>query len=165
MTSCHRYMLETQQFIGAEKMLISLLPDIDESSFEYAHISRDLLGIYERTGRSIRAVECAESEFRILEESGLKDNDVANAYSDMGYTLCSAFKASEALPYLDKAIEIAKSHPEPDCYAQFNLDRFLRNHGRANQQLKKFDDALADFKEAEDYQLKVHGEDSHYDGE
>lgn len=32
-------------------------------------------------------------------------------------------------------------------------------------QLKDFDGALDDFAKAEYYQAKVHGEDSHYDGE
>src|SRR5580700_2762375 len=94
-----RYMLEIQQFISAEKMLSSLLPEIDTTSIEYAHINRDLMGIFERTGRSNRAVECAEIEIGILTEHGVpQENDLANAYSDMGYSLCSAFRALEALP-------------------------------------------------------------------
>ena len=159
-------MLETQQFVAAEKMLSSLLSEYDTKSIEYAHINRDLMGIFERTGRSNRVVECAEIELDILKERGLsQENDLANAYNDMGYSLCSAFRALEALPYLDTAIAIAKEHPEPECYTRFNLDRFLRNHGRANQQIKQYDKALADFEEAEGYQVKLHDANSHYDGE
>jgi len=161
-----RYMLEIQHFISAEKSLSSLLPEVDIKSAGYAQINQDLMGIFERTGRSNRAVECAKVGFDIL--TGLDvppENDLANAYSDMGYSLCAAFRASGALPYLDKAIEMAKAHPEPECYTKFNIDRFLRNHGRANQQLRRFDKALADFEEANYFQAKLHGENSHYDGE
>ena len=159
-------MLEIQHFVSAEKTLSSLLPEVDTKSADYAHISRELMGIFERTGRRNRAVECAKIEFDILTELGTPPgNDLANAYSNMGYSLCSAFRASEALPYLDKAIVVAKTHPELECYTKFNIYRFLRNHGRANQQLRQFDKALADFEEAEYFQAKLHGEKSHYEGE
>ena len=79
--------------------------------------------------------------------------------------MCSAFRAEEALPFLNKAIDIAKSSPEPDWHLIFNVDRFLRNRGRVYQQLGQFNLALVDFEEAEVFQLKRHGEDSHYDGE
>ena len=124
------------------------------------------MGIYERTGRSYRAVECAKVEFDILvEHIGLDQNDLANAYSDMGYSLRSAFKPLDALFYLDKAVDIAKSHPHPKRYTNFNIDRFLRNRGRTKQQLMGFKEALEDFAGAEYYQSKIHGENSHYDGE
>jgi len=79
-----RYMIEIRHFVGAEKQLLSLLPDSDEGSLELAEISRDLMGIYERTGRSERAVASAQVEFGIFESHGLgQDNGTANAYSDM----------------------------------------------------------------------------------
>ncbi|KAM0421250.1 hypothetical protein ACHAPT_010972 [Fusarium lateritium] len=136
------YMLEIQHFTEAESLLLSLLPECEEESTEKVDLLRDLMGIYERTGRSTQAVKYAKKELDLLLRLGVnEDNDLANAHSDMGYSLCSAFQASEALPYLDKAIEIAKSHPESDRYTKFNIDRFLRNHGR------------------------MHGKNSHYDGE
>lgn len=159
-------MNETQQFIAAEKLLKDLLPDCNEKSLDYAHMNRILMGIYERTGRSYRAAECAKVEFDIFTEHFSPDqNDLANAYSDMGYSLCSAFKPSDALFYLNKAVDMAKSHPEPKRYTHFNIDRFLRNRGRTKQQLRRFKEALEDFAEAEYYQPKIHGDDSHYDGE
>lgn len=168
-------MNEIQHFVGAERQMLDLLLDSEEGSLEFARINGDLMGIYERTGRSNRAVHFAEVEFKIVESyAGSNENilanpdvanDVANAYSDMGYSLCSAFRGTEALPYLDRAIEIAKSFPDPECYEKFNIDRFLRNHGRVCQQLGLLDKALADFEEAESYQAKKHGKNSHYDGE
>lgn len=147
-------------------MLSSLLSEYDTKSVEYAHINRDLMGIFERTGRSNRAVECAKIELDILKEHSLSQkNDLANAYSDLGYSLCSAFRGLEALAYLDTAIAISKEYPEPERYTKFNIDRFLRNHGRANQLIKQYDKALADSEEAEGYQVKIHGTNSHYDGE
>lgn len=92
-------------------------------------------------------------------------NDVANAWSNMGYTRVSAFEASDGILYLDKAILMAKDVPEPKRYQQFNIDRFLRNRGRANAQLQRLDDAMRDYEEAEYYQEKIHGPSSHYDGE
>jgi hypothetical protein len=76
--------------------------------------------------------------------------------------MLSAYNAAEGLKYLDTAVAMAKAHPEPACYRECNIDRFLRNRGRCRQQ---FDKALRDFTEAEYFQAKIHGPDSHYDGE
>ncbi|KAI0867246.1 P-loop containing nucleoside triphosphate hydrolase protein [Hypoxylon argillaceum] len=160
-----RYMLELQQFISVEALIKSQLLDIDAASLEYASMNRILVGLFERTGRSIRALECAKIEFDIFVACDGPENDLANAYSDMGYSYCSAFKPQEALKYLDKAVDIALSHSKPDCYREFNVDRFLRNRGRAKAQLGAFGGALDDFTKAEYYQAKIHGEHSHYDGE
>lgn len=124
------------------------------------------MGIYERTGRSNKAVTEARTELEIFEKQEEADgNGLANVYSDVGYTLCSAFKANEALSYMDKAIEIANSFPDHDRHKKFNMDRFFRNHARIQQQLGNFPEALSDLAEAEKHQLKMHGAGSHYDGE
>lgn len=124
------------------------------------------MGWFERTGRSVRALECAKTEFDIfVSHKDTDKNDLANAYSDMGYSSCAAFKPQEALVYLDRAVEIARSHPEDECYQKFNIDRFLRNRGRTKAQLADYNGALDDFTQAECYQAKLHGKDSHYDGE
>lgn len=159
-------MIEIQHFLDAERSLLSLLENEENSSLFAAKLHRSLLGLYERTGRSIRAKTSASLEFEIIGK-GSQDagNDVANAWSNMGYTRVSAFEASDGVPYLDKAISMAKDVPEPRRCQQFNIDRFLRNRGRANAQLRRFEDALSDYQEAEDYQEKIHGPNSHYDGE
>lgn len=90
------------------------------------------------------------------------NNDVANAWSNMGYTRVSAFEASDGILYLDKAISMANDVPEPRRYQQFNIDRFLRNRGRTNAQLHRLEAAERDFQEAEHYQEKIHGPNSHY---
>lgn len=145
---------------------MDLIPEIEEGSIEYADNTQDLMGIYERTGRSNKAVTCAKTELEIFSKQENPDeNGLANVYSDVGYTLCSAFQAKEALFYLDKAINIAKGFPDPVRHKKFNLDRFLRNHARIQQQLGNFSEALSDLDEAETYQLKMHGKGSHYDGE
>ncbi|KAI1108245.1 P-loop containing nucleoside triphosphate hydrolase protein [Nemania sp. NC0429] len=160
------YMLEQQQFIGAETLMQNQLSNMDDSSLEYAHMNRMLMGLFERTGRSIKALKCAKLEFDIfVAHNGPEENDLANAYSDMGYSCCSAFKPQEALGYLDRAVDIALSHPEPECYRNFNIDRFLRNRGRTKAQLGDYDGSLNDFSRAEYYQGRIHGENSHYDGE
>lgn len=166
MRDLHRFLLEIQRYTGAEELLMDLIPEIEEGSIEYADNTQDLMGIYERTGRSNKAVACARKELEIfLKQEAPDENGLANVYSDVGYTLCSAFKAKEALFYLDKAIEIAKMFPEPVRHKRFNLDRFLRNHARIQQQLGNFADALNDLDEAEACQLKMHGKGSHYEGE
>lgn len=159
-------MIEIQHFSDAERSLLSLLENVEDDSEFAAKIHRSLLGIYERTGRSIRAKCSATVEFEIVERYFQNaDNDVANTWSNMGYTRVSAFEASDGLSYLDRAISTAKDIPEPVRYQQYNIDRFLRNRGRANQQLLRFEDALHDFEEADYYQEKIHGPRSHYDGE
>lgn len=159
-------MIEIQHFADAERSLLSLLENAESSSVFAAKLHRSLLGLYERTGRSIRAKNSASLEFDIVgKDSQSVSNDVANAWSNMGYTRISAFEASDGILYLDNAILMAKGIPEPRCYQQFNIDRFLRNRGRANAQLQRFEDALRDYQEAEYYQEKIHGPSSHYDGE
>ncbi|UKZ49079.1 hypothetical protein TrVGV298_003318 [Trichoderma virens] len=160
------YMIEIQHFSDAERSLLSLLETAGKDSAFTAKVHRSLLGLYERTGRSIRAKSSASLEFEIVgRHSQSVGNDVANAWSNMGYTRISAFEASDGVPYLDKAISMAKDVPEPMRCQQFNIDRFLRNRGRANEQMQRFEDALRDFDEAEYYQEKIHGPGSHYDGE
>ncbi|KAK3295120.1 P-loop containing nucleoside triphosphate hydrolase protein [Chaetomium fimeti] len=160
------YMVETEQFLQAETALLSILGDLDKGSLLAATIQRGLLGLYERTGRSVKACAAAEIEFEILEKHGVSEgNDAANAKSNVGYARTSALRAAEGLKYLDAAVAIARSYPEPECYEDFNIDRFLRNRGRCKMQLKQFDEALRDFDEAEYFQDKVHGPDSHYHGE
>ncbi|KAI1273566.1 hypothetical protein F5Y07DRAFT_402296 [Xylaria sp. FL0933] len=126
------YMLETQQFTGAEALIKSQLLDIDATSLECAHLNRILMGLYERTGRSVRALECAKVEFDIF---------VAHHVTWVD--------PQKALMYLDRAVDTALSHKEPECYRDFNIDRFLRNRGRAKAQLGDFDGSLNDFTKAE----------------
>ncbi|KAL6802676.1 P-loop containing nucleoside triphosphate hydrolase protein [Trichoderma sp. SZMC 28013] len=160
------YMIEIQHFLDAERSLLSLLETTKNDSVLAAKLHRSLLGLYERTGRSILAKSSASSELPIvLKYFPSASNNVANALSNMGYTRVSAFEASDGVPYLDRAISIAKDVPEPGRYEQFNIDRFLRNRGRANAQMGRFEDALRDFDDAEDYQKMIHGSKSHYDGE
>ncbi|KAK4076770.1 uncharacterized protein Triagg1_4373 [Trichoderma aggressivum f. europaeum] len=160
------YMIEIQHFLDAERSLLSLLETAENGSALAAKVHRSLLGLYERTGRSILAKRSASLEFDIVVKySSSTSNDVANAWSNMGYTRVSVFEASDAITYLDEAVLMAKTVPELSCYQQFNIDRFLRNRGRANAQLGRFEDALRDFDDAEGYQKKIHGPNSHYDGE
>jgi len=160
------YMVETQQFLQAESALLSILGDIDNGSLLAASIQRSLLGLYERTGKSVKACHAAEIEFQILEKQGVcEGNNLANANSNVGYALVSARRGIEGLKYLDMAVAMAKSHPEPERYQEYNIDRFLRNRGRCRMQMKQFDGALRDFDEAEYFQNKMHGPHSHYHGE
>jgi hypothetical protein len=129
-------------------------------------LTRSLVGLYERTGRSVKSCDAAEIEFKILGKQGVcEGNSPANAKSNVGYAMVSARRATEGLKYLDVAVAMAKSHPEPECYKEYNIDRFLRNRGRCKMQMMQFDEALKDFDEAEYFQDKMHGPDSHYHGE
>ncbi|KAL1875184.1 hypothetical protein Daus18300_003252 [Diaporthe australafricana] len=151
-----------------ETMLLSIVSEIDDSTIEHAYNSRDLMEVYESTGKCNKAVQCARAVFDILtKESSTPKNDLANAYSDLGNSLCSAFKPLEALPYLGPAIEFAMLHVagEPELYKTFNIDRFMRNQSRAHLQLGNFGSALEDLHKAELCQAIIHGPDSHYDGE
>jgi hypothetical protein len=61
-----RYMIEIQHFLEAEASLLSLLDEVEKDSLLAARIHRSLLGLYERTGRSNKAVAAALAEFAIL---------------------------------------------------------------------------------------------------
>ena len=160
------YMVETQQFFQAEEALLSIYRDIDEGSLQAATIQRSLLGLYERTGRSVKACTAAEIELKILKKHGISEgNSLANAHSNVGYAMASALRAAEGLKHLGIAVAMAKSRPEPERYREYNIDRFLRNRGRCKMQMKQFDEALRDFDEAEYFQDKLHGPRSHYHGE
>lgn len=69
------------------------------------------------------------------------------------------------LTYLDTAVDMARPCPEPECYQRYHLDRALRTRGHAKQQLEQFENSLPDFMEAEYFQEKIHGLNSHYDEE
>lgn len=77
----------------------------------------------------------------------------------------AACEAKEGLEYLDKALALAETAPKPERYKLYNIDRFLRNHGRGNMLLGRYDEAMKDFDRAEYYQSMIHGKNSHYDGE
>ena len=83
----------------------------------------------------------------------------------MGYSSIAAYEAEEDLKHLEKALAIAEAVQEPERDKAFNIDRYLRNHGRGNMLLGRYAEARADFDKAEYYQRKIHGENSHYDGE
>lgn len=159
-------MLEIQHFDAAESSLRLLLRDQDPESLTTARIRQSLVSVFERTGRSVKAVESARICLDIfLKHDAPKDNNLSNMYSNMGYVLVTAYRAAESLHFLDTAVNMAKSWPEPDCHQNFTIDRFLRNRGRAKQQLGQFEDAIRDLEEAEYFQAKTYGPRSHYEGE
>lgn len=113
----------------------------------------------------MRAIPKAKKALEIRESSATDKNDLANGFSDVGYSSVAAYEAEQGLQYLEKALSIAEASPEPDRYKVYNIDRFLRNHGRGNMLLGRYDAAKADFDRAEYYQPMIHGKNSHYDGE
>lgn len=123
------------------------------------------MSLYERTGRSVRAIAKAQKALEMRDSLPTDKNDLANGFSDVGYSSVAAYEAEQGLQYLEKALSIAEAAPEPDRYKVYNIDRFLRNHGRGNMLLGRYDAAQADFDRAEYYQPMVHGKNSHYDGE
>ncbi|OAQ60315.1 tetratricopeptide repeat domain-containing protein [Pochonia chlamydosporia 170] len=161
-----RHLIEIQQYVEAERTVLDRLDTVEDGSAFAARVHRNMVGLYERTGRSIRAKASASLEFEIVtRQSQSVDNNLANSWHNVGYTMVSAFEAADAVPYLDKAISMAEDVDESRCWQQFNIDRFLRNRARAHQQLLRFEEAVRDFEKAEYYQQKIHGSDSHYDGE
>lgn len=165
-----RYLLEIQSFQDCEKALQTAESNCkDQESLAYAYLCCNFVSLYERTGRSPKAVEYALKS-KAIREFLSKDqdpNDLANAHSDVGYSSVANYKAEAAIESFNEAIKIANSDKErnPEFYKTFNIDRFLRNRGRAWLLLGKVEEAQKDFTEAEGYQVKIHGENSHYDGE
>ena len=131
----------------------------------YAYICTNFVSLYERTGRSVKAVPNAREALAIRKSKTKDENDLANGFSDVGYSSIAAYEAEEGLKYLEKALAIAEAVQEPERYKLFNIDRFLRNHGRGNMLLGRYPEAKADFDRADYYQAKIHGTNSHYDGE
>ena len=137
----------------------------DKTSLAYAYICTNLVSLYERTGRSVRAIPNAKNALEIRQTKSHDNNDLANGFSDVGYSLVAAYEAEKGLEYLEKALALAEAVPEPERYQTYSIDRFLRNHGRGNMLLGRYKEAKADFDRAEYYQGLIHGENSHYDGE
>ena len=131
----------------------------------YAYICTNFVSLYERIGRSVKAILNARGALTIRESKTKDENDLANGFSDVGYSLIAAYQAEEGLKYLEKALAIAEAVREPERYKVFSMDRFLRYHGRGNMLLGRYSEARADFDKAEYYQSKIHGKNSHYDGE
>ena len=155
-----------QSFVSCEHTLLLALDNIqDKTSLAYAYICNNFVSLYERTGRSVKAVQNAREALTIRESKTKDKNDLANAFSDVGYSSIAAYEAEEGLEYLEKALALAQAVQEPERYKVFNIDRFLRNHGRGNMLLGRYSEAKADFDKAEYYQLKIHGKSSFYDGE
>lgn len=130
-----------------------------------AYICTNFVSLYERTGRSVKAVPNAREALTIREIKTKDENDLANGFSDVGYSLIAAYQAEEGLRYLEKALAIAEAVGEPDRYKVFSIDGLWRNHGRGNMLLGRYSEARADFDKAEYYQPKIVGENSQYDGE
>ncbi|KAI9671547.1 MAG: hypothetical protein M1817_003599 [Caeruleum heppii] len=161
-----RYLHEIQCFSACEETLALTLDNCEfKDSPTCVPIYRAFASLYERTGRSIRACENARKVLDILLTEPQEKNVMANCYSDMGYTLTAAYRGEEGLEWMEKALALAETEPESTRHQGFNIDRFLRNHGRANMQLGRYDTAIPDFEKAEHYQVKIHGANSHFDGE
>ncbi|KAL8647404.1 MAG: hypothetical protein Q9210_005582 [Variospora velana] len=160
------YLLEIQSFIDCERTLLLTEDNIeDKTSLAYAYLCTNFVSLYKRTGRSVRAIPKAKKALEIRESSATDKNNLANGFSDVGYSSVAAYEAEQGLQYLEKALAFTKAAPEPDRYKVYNIDRFLRNHGRGNMLLGHYDEAKADFNKAEYYQPIIHGKNSHYDRE
>lgn len=160
------YLLEIQSFLSCEHTLLLALDNIEDmTSLVYAYICTSFANLYERTGRSVKAVPNAREALAIWDSKTKNENDLANGFSDVGYSSIAAYEAEEDLKHLEKALAIAEAVQEPERDKAFNIDRYLRNHGRGNMLLGRYAEARADFDKAEYYQRKIHGENSHYDGE
>ena len=101
----------------------------------YAYICTDFVSLYERTGRSIKTFPNAREALTVRESKTKDENDLVNGFSDVGYSSIAVYQAGEGLKCLEKALAIAEAIGEPERYKVFNIDRFLRNHGRGNMLL------------------------------
>ena len=127
----NRYLLEIQSFVGCERTLLLAEDNVmDKTCLAYACLCTNFVSLYERTGRSVRAIPKAKKALEIRENTTTDKNDLANGFSDVGYSSVAAYEAEQGLQYLEKALAIAEAAPEPDRYKVYNIDRFLRNHGR-----------------------------------
>ena len=152
--------------MACEHALLLLLDDIrDKTTLAYAYLCTNFVSLFERTGRSVRAIPKAKEALKIQKAKYRNKNDLANAFSDVGYVSIAAYQAEEGLEHLEMALMIAEESPEPDRYEVYNVDRFLRNHGRGNVLLQRYEEASADFAKAQYYRSRIHGPNSHYDGE
>ena len=164
--SVYRYLTEIQLFMVAERAFKSLMYSIeDKTSLLYGECCGRQIGLYERTGRTPRGIALAKKDLEIKEAKHIDKNDLANSLSDVGYLLIASYYPEESILYLNRALNIAEQEAEPDLYRKFNIDRFLRNRGRAYMQLGDYGAALKDFSRAEYFQEKIYGKQNHFDGE
>jgi tetratricopeptide (TPR) repeat protein len=153
-----RYLLEIQSFPDCEKTVRKAEANCaDKESIAYAYLCCNFVSLYERTGRSPKAIDFAHRSPTIHEpiSIGINKNDLANAYSDVGYASISHYDAQHGIEYCGKAVAIANAgaDTEPEFYRTYNIDRFLRNRGRGKMMLGSLDEAVKDFDDAQRYQV------------
>lgn len=158
--------MEIQSFQSGIQTLIRARDNCeDRESWLYGYICHCIVPMYELMGYSPNAVEYAKQSLAIWEKKSTDSRELAMAHSHMCYALGSAWNGEEALAHARRAISYAEKLPEPERYTQFNLDRFLRNSGRARMALGQYDEALQDFDQAERLHKILYGPLNHYDGE
>lgn len=99
-----------------------------------------------------------------LRDQNATQNEVANAFSNLGLNMTGLFRLTDSLDFLDKALECT-SKETSDRKSSFNMDRFYRNRGRALFYLGRNAEALADYATAEQWQDRLYGPNSIYLGE
>lgn len=108
-------MVEIQHFLEAEAALVPFLDDTGgERSLSAANIHRSLMALYERTGRTKKACAAAKVELGIIlkrycRPQGPGITIIPIAHNNVGYTLVSAYKASEAITHLNDAVATARA--------------------------------------------------------
>ncbi|KAL9612957.1 MAG: hypothetical protein Q9167_002486 [Letrouitia subvulpina] len=109
------YLLEIQSFRSCEQTLKLVKKNTeDKTSLAYAYVCTNFVSLYERTGRSIRAIPNARKALSIRQNESTDKNDLANGYSDVGYSSVAAYQAKEGLKNIEEALGIAEETPEPE---------------------------------------------------
>ncbi|KAJ5803463.1 uncharacterized protein N7503_005913 [Penicillium pulvis] len=159
------YLQETGAFKASERLInVAFSNCVDRNSMAYADLIDTAGTIHDRQGHAGLALSYFEDSLKIHEAKSPPGSvQLSNAYSAVGVELTASWRPLDALEFANKAISGSPS--EHAQKLKLNPDRYLRNRGRSYYVAEKYEDAKADFKEAEYWQTLIHGENSHYHGE
>ncbi|KAL1894159.1 hypothetical protein Sste5346_005945 [Sporothrix stenoceras] len=90
--------------------------------------------------------------------------ELADAYSAIGLALFGLFQSCEVIVLVDKALAVAYAAP-PELHHTFNIGRYLRNRSRPRAALRDFSGAKQDVEDADAFQTRIYGANSHFHGE
>jgi tetratricopeptide (TPR) repeat protein len=132
----------------------------------YAHLMHSAGSLEHRRGRYPKAYTHFEQVLAIRKKHARPGtNELANAYSGMTMALVGLYRGNEAINFANSAISVFQDKSEEEKLAKFNVDRYLRNRGRAFFYMGKFEESKADVIEAAQWATKIYGPNSHYHGE
>ncbi|MCQ2406492.1 MAG: tetratricopeptide repeat protein [Oscillospiraceae bacterium] len=134
-------LLSNKNLSGAEKLLASALYDAEKSgsTSEMLTILSEQIGLFRKLGKSGEGINASLRAIALLEESGQAGSVSGATILLNAATALKAFgKASEALPYYEKTLEVYKNNLSDD---DERFGGFYNNYAFCLMDLKRYSDA------------------------